>query len=49
MGFSFLAGSLADQASGWSQVLHLLIGISVFTLVITVYFLHGESKVGDSI
>ncbi len=49
MGFSFLAGSLADQASGWSRVLHLLIGISVFTLVITVYFLHGESKVGDSI
>ena len=42
--FLIAAGILADLPMGWSKVLNLLIVIGIVTLILTVWFLHNESK-----
>ncbi|MCJ8344357.1 hypothetical protein MJH12_02365 [bacterium] len=41
---AFAVGYISDQTMGWHKVLILLIIIGIITTVITILFLHGESK-----
>jgi MFS family permease len=42
--FAITGGILADLPMGWSKVLNLIIVIGIVTLILTVWFLHNESK-----
>jgi len=46
--FSFIGGALIDQNYGWVKFFILLITISIISLLVTVWFLHGEAKVTEN-
>lgn len=44
--FGIIIGRVADSM-GWAQVLFLIILVGITALVLTVWFLHNESKIEE--